>query len=149
MRSLVVGLWIVAFYASVALSAAADETTFVDAARVSDAFARGAPLLETETYKIHASRRETPGMAEIHEQDTDILYVLEGTATLVTGGELVEGKTTAAGEIRGTSIRGGEARSLAPGDVLIVPNGTAHWFREVEAPFLYFVVKVTTNKESL
>ena len=82
-------------------------------------------------------------MAEVHELDTDIIYVLDGTASLVTGGEVVDGKTTAPSEIRGASIRGGESRTLAKGDVLVVPNGTPHWFREVRGPFLYYVVKVT------
>ena len=33
-------------------------------------------------------------------------------------------------------------RRLVPGDVVVVPNGVPHWFKEVEAPFLYYVVKV-------
>jgi hypothetical protein len=53
------------------------------------------PLLETAGYKIHASRREGPGMAEVHVRDTDIVYVLEGTATVVTGGDVMEGRETA------------------------------------------------------
>jgi glc operon protein GlcG len=59
--------------------------SYLETARVMDAFERGAPLLETPEYKIHASRREAPGQAEIHRRDTDILYVLRGTATFVTG----------------------------------------------------------------
>ena len=110
---------------------------------VGAAFAEGAPLLETGAYKIHASRRETPGQAEIHARDTDVIYVLEGRATLVTGGEVVDGREVAADELRGDAIAGGEAHELAPGQVLVVPHGTPHWFREVRGPFLYYVVKVT------
>lgn len=124
-------------------SSAPAAVTFIPSARVSAAFAKGAPLLETGGYKIHASRREAPGMAEVHERDTDIIYVLEGTATLVTGGEVIGGKATAQDEIRGDSIRGGQPRQLAKGDLLVVPNGVPHWFTEVQGPFLYYVVKAT------
>ena len=116
--------------------------TYLDANQVAAAFAKGVPLLEVPGYKIHASRREGPGMAEVHELDTDIIYVLDGKATLVTGGEVVDGKTTAPSEIRGSSIHGGDTRQLAKGDVLVVPNGVPHWFREVQGPLLYYVVKV-------
>jgi glc operon protein GlcG len=109
---------------------------------VTAAFAKGAPMIEVRDYKIHASRREGPGMAEIHKRDTDIAYVLQGSATLVTGGSAVGLKETAAEELRGTAIQGGETRELAPGDVVVIPNGTPHWFKRVTVPFLYYVVKV-------
>ena len=84
-------------------------------------------------------------MAEVHARDTDIIYVLEGSATIVTGGQVVDGKTTATDEIRGRSITGGAERRLAKGDLFIVPNGVPHWFTEVQAPFLYYVVKTTSG----
>ena len=80
-------------------------------------------------------------MAEVHEKDTDILYVLEGSATLVTGGKVVDAKTSAPDEVRGARIDGGESRQLAPGDVVVVPAGTPHWFQAVPGPFDYYVVK--------
>jgi glc operon protein GlcG len=117
--------------------------TRFDAAAVKAAFAKGAPLLETGAYKIHASRREAPGQAEVHRRDTDVIYVLEGSAIFVTGGAVVDGAETAPDEIRGPSIAGGTTQELAPGDVVVVPNGTPHWFQGVRGPFLYYVVKVT------
>jgi uncharacterized protein GlcG (DUF336 family) len=115
----------------------------VESAAVAAAFTRGAPLLEVEEYKVHASRRDGPGMAEVHELDTDIIHVLDGAAVLVTGGEMKDRKELARGELRGSSIEGGEARRLAKGDVIVVPRGTPHWFREVAAPLTYYVVKVS------
>jgi mannose-6-phosphate isomerase-like protein (cupin superfamily) len=117
--------------------------TFIPAPRVATAFAKGEPLVENALYKVHASRREGSGMAEVHVRDTDIVYVLEGSATIVTGGQVVDGKTTATDEIRGRSITGGTERRLAKGDLFIVPNGVPHWFSDVQAPFLYYVVKTT------
>ena len=111
--------------------------------KVTDAFKKGSPLIENGQYKIHASHRDGAGMAEVHTRDTDIIYVLEGTATVVTGGAVVDGKTIATDEIRGVSIDKGETRKLGKGDVMVVPNGTPHWFKEVSSPFNYYVVKVT------
>ncbi|HEY7636539.1 MAG TPA: cupin domain-containing protein [Gemmatimonadales bacterium] len=116
--------------------------TYIPADQVMADFAKGVPMLEVGDYKIHASRREGPGMAEIHTRDTDIAYVLQGSATLVTGGTAVGLKSIGPEERRGSAIQGGETRELAPGDVVVIPNGTPHWFKEVKAPFLYYVVKV-------
>jgi hypothetical protein len=109
---------------------------------VQAAFAKGMPLIEVGDYKIHASRREGPGMVEVHTRDTDIAYVLRGSATLVTGGTAVAVKEIGPEELRGTAIQGGETRQLQVGDVVVIPNGVPHWFKDVQAPFLYYVVKV-------
>lgn len=128
--------------AAAALTAdAAAATTYLDHAQVTAAFAKGMPLIENGVYKVHASRRDAPGLVEIHEHETDVVYVLDGTATLVTGGRALDTKVVAPGEIRGTGLAGGETRQLARGDVVVIPPNTPHWFREVSAPFLYFVVK--------
>lgn len=134
-----------AFTASSASSTVSLPVTFFDKETVANAFAKGAVLFDgagNRNYMIHASRREKPGMAEVHLQDTDLIYVTEGTCTVVTGGTVMDGKNTAADEIRGASIRNGETRKLAKGDVIIVPAGVPHWFQEVNAPFTYYVVKV-------
>jgi glc operon protein GlcG len=122
-------------------AAAMAAVAFFDSKSVAAAFIKGQPLLETGEYKIHASHRDGPGKAEVHEHETDIIYVLEGTATFVTGGEVVDGQMTASGEIRGAGIAGGETRKLVKGDVIIVPQGVPHWFKDLEAPFNYYVVK--------
>jgi glc operon protein GlcG len=116
--------------------------TYLPAKDVDAAFAAGRPLQETADYKVHASRREAAGQAEIHEKDTDLIHVLSGKASFVTGGKLIDPKTTGPGEIRGASIEGGETRALKPGDVVVVPHGVPHWFREVQGPLTYYVVKV-------
>ncbi len=118
---------------------------YFDKDQVTAAFAKGAVLVDGaggRNYMVHASRREGPGQAEVHAKDTDVVYVLGGTATFVTGGSVVDGKETAPDELRGASIAGGDIRHLVPGDVIVVPAGVPHWFREVAAPFTYYVVKV-------
>ncbi|HWQ36561.1 MAG TPA: heme-binding protein [Blastocatellia bacterium] len=116
--------------------------SYFEKQQVTEAFAKGAVLFrDSDKYMVHASRREKPGVAEVHTKDADIIYVLEGEATFVTGGTVVEPKTIAPDEIRGAEIKGGETRAIAKGDVIIVPAGTPHWFREVKGPVLYYVVK--------
>jgi uncharacterized protein GlcG (DUF336 family)/mannose-6-phosphate isomerase-like protein (cupin superfamily) len=125
---------------------AANPVVYLPSGRVEAAFVKGMPLTETAAYKVHASRRDANGLAEVHDRDTDILYVLDGTATLVTGGEVVKGRTTAEDEMRGESIGGGSFQRLVKGDVVIVPNGVPHQFTDVKGPFLYYVVKVTASR---
>jgi glc operon protein GlcG len=132
--------------AKCAASALADSTasavTHIPADDVRSAFAKGAVLLKNDTYQIHASRREGAGQVEVHTKDTDIIYILEGTTTFATGGTVVGGKVTEPDEIRGSDVTGGETRTLRKGDVVVVPNGTPHWFKAVSGPILYYVIKV-------
>ena len=125
--------------------AVAPMVKYWDQVQVKAAFAKGAVLFDgagDRNYMVHASRRDSAGLAEVHAKDTDIIYVLDGAATVVTGGKVIDGKETAPDETRGKAIADGEPRRLAKGDVMIVPNGTPHWFQEVRAPFTYYVVKV-------
>jgi glc operon protein GlcG len=117
---------------------------FFDAKQVSTSFSSGAVLLDgTERhYMVHTSRRDKPGLAEIHALDTDIIYVLQGNATLVTGGTAVDAKQTEPNEMRGSRIEGGITRQLSKGEVIIVPNNTPHWFKDVNGEFLYYTIKV-------
>lgn len=121
-------------------------TTIIPEARVAAAFAKGGSFLETPDYRVGMARREGPGEAEVHDIDTDIFYVFEGTATLVTGGEMVEPRTVAPNEHRAASTRGGLERTVTKGDVIVIPRTEPHWFTEVTAaPFVYLVVKSTTR----
>jgi glc operon protein GlcG len=125
-----------------ATAAAPTPVLYFPGADVAAAFAKGAPIVETADFKIHASHRDAPGMAEIHRDDTDLIYVVAGSATLVTGGSVSGGRLISDGETRGAALRGGEARVIAKGDVLVVPRGVPHWFKDVDGSFDYYVVKV-------
>jgi mannose-6-phosphate isomerase-like protein (cupin superfamily) len=118
--------------------------TIVPNAAVTDAFKKGIGFVESSEFKINAGRRDGAGGVEVHNRDTDIFYILEGSAVLVTGGKVEGGKTIAPNEIRGTSIIGGESHTVSKGDVIVIPRGLPHWFKEVpQVPLLYFVVKTT------
>lgn len=112
---------------------------------VAQTFERGGVLFDGNQpidCAVHASRREGPGEAELHENETDLMFVQEGQAVLVTGGRLHEARQVGAGEFRATRIDDGVAHVIAPGDVFLIPRGTPHWFREVTAPLLYLTVKI-------
>ena len=118
---------------------------FFDKQTVDAAFAKGSVLFDGSdgrNYMVHASRRERPGEVEIHTKDADVIYVLGGRADFITGGTVESPREVAANEIRGASISGGDERHLSKGDVIIVPHGVPHWFKQVDAPFTYYVVKV-------
>jgi quercetin dioxygenase-like cupin family protein len=70
------------------------------------------------------------------------MHVVEGSATVVTGGEMVRPRKVGNGELRSKSVRGGKEHTLSAGDVLAIPGGVPHQFTKVSDPFLYFVVKV-------
>ncbi len=93
-------------------------------------------------YRAMILRRDKPGEVEVHTKDTDLFYIIEGSATFATGGTIVSGKDTAPDEIRGTSMNGGVTRKLSPGEVLIIPANVSHWFKEIQTPVTYFTVKV-------
>jgi glc operon protein GlcG len=86
-------------------------------------FQTGGLLLEKPRYKIDAGRRTGPGEVEIHDHEVDVMHVLEGSATVVTGDE---------------------THDLGEGDVLEIPAGVPHQFTDASDPFLYFVVKVAS-----
>lgn len=127
-----------------AVDAPPTDVVIVDHAKVEATFAQGLPpWLVNTSYKIQAGRRLVGGKPEVHEHDTDILWVTEGSATFVTGGKVVNQTTKSPGEFGGDSIEGGVTRKVTKGDIIVVPQGIPHWFKEVDGTFLYFVVKVT------
>ncbi len=88
--------------------------------------------------------REATGSSELHEHEADVFVVESGEAVLVSGGKIVNPHTQKAGEIRGTSIDGGERHQVGPGDIIHIPAGTPHQLLvDKGKPFTYFVVKVT------
>lgn len=88
--------------------------------------------------------RETSGSAEVHEHEADIFVVETGQATLVTGGKLVNPRVEKPGELRGSSIQGGEKHPVAAGDIIHIPARTPHQLLiDQGKPFAYFVIKVT------
>jgi mannose-6-phosphate isomerase-like protein (cupin superfamily) len=114
----------------------------VDPEKVAAALAKGGTLVTRPDLLVQGSHREAAGQVEVHDKETDVLYILDGEATFAYGGRMVGGKVTQPGQWLGSDIAGGETHHLGKGDVFVVPAGVPHWFKEVPKSVSYFVVKV-------
>jgi mannose-6-phosphate isomerase-like protein (cupin superfamily) len=100
-------------------------------------------LAKYDNHGVLLVHREGNGEAELHETQVDLFFVQNGQGTLVIGGTMVDGRTTAPHEIRGPSINGGDTRKLSAGDVVHIPAGVPHQVMvESGKHFDYVVIKV-------
>jgi quercetin dioxygenase-like cupin family protein len=123
-------------------SQAVSNATYVDHDKVATAIANGGSLATGPDYTVSIGRRTAAGQVEVHDKETDTFYVLDGDATFITGGTMIGGRVSRPGQQIGTEIQGGETHHLGKGDVIVIPAGTPHWFKEVPKPFTYYMVKV-------
>ena len=130
------------FALSLAAAAWAGDVTYVSKDKVAAALANGGSLVKADDLLVSGSHRVKPGQVEVHDKETDVFYITDGEATFVTGGRMVGGKMTKAGQHIGTNIEGGQTHHLSKGDVIVIPAGTPHWFKEVPKTVSYYVVKV-------
>jgi hypothetical protein len=116
----------------------------VDAAKPDDHKVRLDRVANWGNHALLAIRREGDGEAEIHETQVDVIFVKSGEGTLILGGTMVEPHTTAPGEIRAKSIKGGISKKMAAGDVIHVPAKIPHQML-VPKTLTFEVVKVDTK----
>jgi mannose-6-phosphate isomerase-like protein (cupin superfamily) len=87
---------------------------------------------------------DTPGDANLHRVNTtEIYYMLKGTATLVTGGTMVDSyqPESSPTSLRAPRIDGGVSRRVAPGDVVIIPGHTPHWWSSLDSDIEYLIFR--------
>src|SRR5436190_7456332 len=82
------------------IAAQSPSVTHVDAQKVAEALAKGGALVTASNLTVSGNHRAVPGQVEVHEKETDILYIVEGDATFVTGGTMTGGRQTAPGQMR-------------------------------------------------
>jgi mannose-6-phosphate isomerase-like protein (cupin superfamily) len=124
---------------AVLLGAAAESTvvTYADHEKV----AKGGSIATAPDYTVSVLKRTAAGQVEVHEKEADIFYITDGEATFITGGTMIGGKVGRPNQLLGTDIQGGETHHLAKGDVIVIPAGVPHWFKEVPKSIQYFTVK--------
>ena len=123
------------------LSAAGTDSkavTYVGHGKVS----KGGTLVRAPNLTVMVVTRTSAGEVEVHDKETDTFHVLEGSATFVTGGTMIGGRVTEPYQQRGKNMTGGEVHHLTKGDVIVIPAGTTHWFKQVPQSITYYVVKV-------
>ena len=116
--------------------------SYVGHAKVAAALARNGTLVTASDLIVMGSHRAGPGQVELHEKETDVFYVTDGEATFVTGGSMIAAKVANPGQLRSSDMRGGQIHHLSKGDIIVIPAGTPHWFKEVPLSISYYVVKV-------
>jgi len=99
-----------------------------------------APVENTDHYRINVVQRTKPQGAIAHPGFIEVHHIIEGTATFVTGGTIVR---PAGGNGRGgtATIEGGVSRRVGKGDVILVPAGTPHWYKDLEGSITYLEVR--------
>jgi mannose-6-phosphate isomerase-like protein (cupin superfamily) len=100
------------------------------------------PIANTDQYRINIVHREKAAGALAHEGNTELHYIIEGAGVVVTGGTIVRGSDG----INSATIQGGETHAVKKGDVIIVPSGSAHWYKEVTTPITYLEVRFLAPK---
>jgi mannose-6-phosphate isomerase-like protein (cupin superfamily) len=120
----------------------ADKTgVYVSAAEVADAVAKlpknplgSVPVFKRGPFNVNVEHRlgspAAPQGAAVHEKDAELFYMIDGTATLVTGGKLTEA-TKDGDNWRGKGIEGGKSQKMSKGDLMMVPAGVPHWFTDI------------------
>jgi mannose-6-phosphate isomerase-like protein (cupin superfamily) len=106
--------------------------TYVPNSKVTEVMTKGGEIVNDKGLIILANRRGA-GEVEVHDKTNHIFIIVEGEATFVTGGTLVGAKNTAPGQIRATSLNGGQTHQLKKGDVITIPAKTPHWWKEVQS----------------
>lgn len=88
-------------------------------------------ILQLAPYNANLEYRASVGPASIHEKEAEFFYVIDGSATMVTGGKLTNESRANAENLTGSGIEGGVSRNVAKGDFIVVPENTAHWFSSI------------------
>jgi mannose-6-phosphate isomerase-like protein (cupin superfamily) len=104
--------------------------TYVHHDKVTATMAKGGQIINDHGLIVLANRRGA-GEVEVHEKTNHVFVIVEGEATFVTGGTLVDARDTAPGQKRAPRVEGGQTHHLSKGDVITVPAKTPHWFKEV------------------
>ena len=99
-------------------------------------------ILSLAPYTANLEYRPVEGAVAVHETEAEMVYVIDGTGTLTTGGKVVGEKRTNAKNLSGTSIDGGTAQTMNKGDFTIIPEGTPHQFKPAGGPLVLMTLHV-------
>jgi mannose-6-phosphate isomerase-like protein (cupin superfamily) len=110
--------------------------------KVTQVMSKGGPIVSDPGLIVLAQRREA-GPAEYHDVNNHVFIFVEGEATLIVGGTMVDPKRTAPNQMRAPSVTGGTTYHLSKGDVITIPAKTPHWFKEVPTKTVaYYAVNI-------
>jgi len=105
-------------------------------------------ILTLAPYGANLEYRTAVGPAAVHEKEAEMFYVIDGSATLITGGKLVDEKRNNAENLGGTGIDGGKSQPIAKGDFVIVPENTPHWFSAINGTIVLMSIHMPRSGTS-
>jgi mannose-6-phosphate isomerase-like protein (cupin superfamily) len=106
------------------------------------------PLITAAPDALNLEYRTGKAPAAVHTAQAELIIVLDGAGTITTGGTLVDAVPAANGNISGKDITGGTPQHLVKGDMLLVPQGTAHMMvPDAAAPFVLATLHVPRTSE--
>jgi mannose-6-phosphate isomerase-like protein (cupin superfamily) len=113
--------------------------------KVTEVMSKGGPIVSDPGLVVLAQRREA-GLVEYHDHTNHVFIMVEGEATMVGGGTMVEPRRTAPDQMRAPSLEGGTTYHLSKGDVITIPAKTPHWFKEVPTKTVaYYAVNIESE----
>jgi mannose-6-phosphate isomerase-like protein (cupin superfamily) len=119
--------------------------TYIPHDKVSTTMEKGGPIINDQGLIVLAQRRKA-GEVEVHGKTNHVFIIVEGEATLVTGGTLVNSRETGPDQWRAPSVQGGTTYHLTKGDVITIPATTPHWFKEVPTGTIaYYAVNIESQ----
>jgi mannose-6-phosphate isomerase-like protein (cupin superfamily) len=89
-------------------------------------------IVQLAPYNAHLEYRASVGPAAVHEKEAELMYVLEGSGTITTGGTLVNPTHTNPANLTGSAIDGGSPQKIAKGDFIFIPENTPHWINVID-----------------
>src|ERR1700682_2191639 len=98
--------------------------------KVTEVMSKGGPIVSDPGLIVLAQRRGA-GEVEYHDRTNHVFVMVDGEATLIVGGTMVDPKRTAADQMRAPSLQGGTTYHMSKGDVITIPAKTPHWFKDV------------------
>src|SRR5215471_14536256 len=113
--------------------------------KVTEVMSKGGPIVSDPGLVVLAQRRGA-GEVELHEHTNHVFVMVEGEATLVVGGTMVDPRRTAPDQMRSASVQGGTTYHMSKGDVITIPAKTPHWFKEVPTKSVaYYAVNIESE----
>jgi mannose-6-phosphate isomerase-like protein (cupin superfamily) len=119
---------------------------YVDHDKASAVMQKGGDIANDPGFVVQANRRDTVGRAEYHDHTAHVFIIVDGEATLVVGGTMVNPERTAPDQLRSASVEGGQSYHMSKGDVITIPAKVPHWWKEVSTKTIgYYAVNIDTN----
>jgi mannose-6-phosphate isomerase-like protein (cupin superfamily) len=113
--------------------------------KVTEVMSKGGPIVSDPGLVVLAQRRQA-GEVEYHDHTNHVFVMVEGEATLVVGGTMLDAKRTAPDQMRAPSLEGGTTYHMSKGDVITIPAKTPHWFKEVPTKTVaYYAVNIESQ----